>query len=126
MKSYLYKLATDYEKSEQWLASPEGEAGLKRLSGGKLKSGARCAWFFREDVDMWVQNKGSQHLKDWFYRGIIVPFPNTDGRSELEPEHCCVVVLEYPIEKENPQTDWATLTSILSLPDLYRFHIMAD
>lgn len=124
MKSYLAKLAADYDKALEFLASPAGERGQKKISGGKLEPGAKCAWCYKDDVAMWRQWKESMpHPKDWPYQGFIMPFPETNGRGDMEPEHVCVVITDYPVEKENPVTDWAVLACLLESNDLHRFHI---
>ena len=127
MKSYLAKLAADYDKSLEWLASPRGEEGQKKITG-KLRPGARVAWCFEEDVEMWKQWKEPMpNPKDWPYHGFLLPFPETDGRcKDMDPEHVCVVVTDYPMEKENPVTDWATLACILESHDLHRFYVFEN
>jgi len=126
MKRYLAKLASDFERAEEFLASREGELGLKKLTG-RLMPGAKCAWCFEDDLEGWKHSQTSMpHPKDWPYSGFIVPFPDTDGRGEMQPEHVCVVVVDYPIEKENPVTDWAVLACLLEISDLHRFYVFEN
>lgn len=123
MKTYLMRLAEEYEKGESGLT----EDAIKKLSGGELRAGAKCAWCYEDDVEFW-KSEGIRmpHPKDWHYYGLIVPFPDVcDGRGRFEPEHACVVILGYPVEKENPRVDWAPLTRVLTSPRLHRFHVMA-
>src|SRR5258706_12437509 len=119
MKSYLAKLACDFEKADSSLATPSGEIGLTKITG-KLIPGARCAWCFSEDFEFW-KSEGLKYERpqDWPYQGFIMPFPETDGRGEMQPEHVCLVITDYPIEKENPVTDWATLENLLKHDNLH-------
>jgi hypothetical protein len=32
--------------------------------------------------------------------------------------------MDYPIEKENPEVDWVPLLTLLTSPELHRFHVM--
>jgi len=121
MRAYFNQLLGQIEDAEA-MHGPAYAAAIKRLSGGKLEAGARCAWCYADDLEHW----GSRipHPKDWFYSGLIIPLPDTDGRGELEPSDCIVCVLDYPIEKENPEVDWTALLSVLTGPSLHRFHVM--
>lgn len=123
MKAYLNRLAEEYEKGELELT----EEALKKLSGGELRAGAKCAWCYEEDVDFWKHEREPMpHPMRWPYSGILMPFPDVcDGRGTIELEHVCVCILDYPIEKENPATDWAPLSRVLTSPRLHRFHVMA-
>lgn len=98
---------------------------VNRLSGGPLAAGSRCAWCYADDLTFW--GNPIPHPKDWFYHGLIVPVPDQDARNckFLEPDKCIVCVLDYPIEKENPEVDWTALLSLLTSPGLHRFHVMA-
>jgi|SRR5580704_73281 hypothetical protein len=123
MKSYLAKLASDYERAEEFICTPAGEAGLKKITG-RLLPGAKVAWCYKDDVDQWKHDREPMpHPKDWPHQGFIVPFPDTGGRGEMEPEHVCVVITDYPIEKENPVTDWAVLACMFELSELHEFHV---
>jgi hypothetical protein len=125
MKTYLKRLAEQIEEAEGLYGEPYDNA-VKRLSGGKLEAGARCSWCFADDLKFWCDfEKGKMpHPKDWFYEGIIMPIPNHDGRRELEPDKCVVCVMDYPIEKENPEVDWVPLLTLLTSPGLHLFHVM--
>lgn len=126
MKSYLAKLAADYDKVLELLASDEASAALKKITG-RLIPGAKCAWCYEDDVAFWKSEKQPYpHPKDWPYHGFIVPFPDTDGRHEMDIEHICLVVTDYPIEKENPETDWSVLALLFESPDLHRFYVFSD
>lgn len=125
MKAYLERLAELHKETEEIYGKPYDDA-VKRLSGGRLEAGARCAWCYTDDLKVWCDLEGGRmpHPKDWPYDGIIVPIPDHDGRGELDPEKCVVCVLSYPIEKENPEVDWTPLLTILTSPGLHRFHVM--
>lgn len=126
MKNYLQKLATDYDRAEEFLCTPAGEAGLKKITG-RLLPGAKCAWCYKDDVDQWKQMREPMpHPKDWPYQGFIVPFPDTDGRGEMEPEHVCLVIVDYPTEKENPETDWYVLVLLFESINLHRFYVFEE
>ena len=126
MKAYLAQLAKQYDGVLEVLVSPEGEAGLKKLSGGKLLPGSRCAWCYQDDVDYWRSEKEPMPYPGrWPYQGFIIPFPETDGRGEMDAEHVCVVVTDYPVEKENPVTDWGALAHLLATPSLHRFYVFS-
>jgi hypothetical protein len=126
MKTYLERLSESYDRSGEELISPEGEAGLKKIEG-KLMPGAKCAWCFRDDVEFWKSEKlPYPYPARWPYQGFIMPFPETNGRSEMEEEDVCVVVVDYPIEKENPVTDWTTLARLLTSPELHRFYVFSN
>jgi hypothetical protein len=101
---------------------PAYDAALNRLSGGKLEAGNRCSWCFGDDLEFW--GNSIPHPKDWFYHGLIIPLPGHDGRGKLEPDNCIVCVLDYPIEKENPEVDWVALLHLLETPGLHRLHVM--
>lgn len=123
MKQYLAKLASDYENTLELLVTKDGEAGQNKITG-RLIPGASVAWCFNDDVDFWKSGgENYRHPHDWPYRGFIVPFPESNGRGEMEPEHVCLVIVDYPIEKENPVTDWGTLAQLLANPDLHRFYV---
>lgn len=122
MKTYLAKLASDFEKQHEM---PDGEwvAGIKRITG-TLRPGSRVAWCFDEDVSLWKSDKiPFPHPKDWPYQGFIMPFPETNGRSAMEPENVCLVAVDYPIEKENPVTDWHVLSCLFGIPGFHRLHV---
>ena len=125
MKAYLERLSELHKETEEIYGKPYDDA-VKRLSGGRLEAGARCAWCYADDLKVWCELEGGKmpHPKDWPYCGIIVPIPDHDGRGELDPEKCVVCVLSYPIEKENPEVDWTPLLTILTSPGLHRFHVM--
>lgn len=126
MKTYLEKLAADFDRAEEFLCTPKGEAGLKKITG-ILKPGAKCAWCYKQDVEQWKMiGEKIPYPSKWPYHGFIVPFPNTNGRNTMEPEHVCVVIVDYPIEKENPETDWAVLACLLEATDLHRFYVFAE
>jgi hypothetical protein len=123
MKNYLEKLATDYDKALEFLASPFGEKQQNKITG-RLIPGAKCAWCYEDDVKFWKEDEQPYpHPKDWPYQGFIIPFPETNGRGEMEAEHVCVIIVDYPIEKENPVTDWAVLACLLEVQDLHRFYV---
>lgn len=123
MNSYLAKLASDYDRALEFLASNKGEAGLKKISGS-LVPGAKCAWHFEDDALMWkVDGERVPYPSQWPYQGFVIPFPETDGRGVMEPEDVCVVITDYPIEKENPVTDWAVLACLLGIEDLRQFYV---
>ena len=89
---------------------------------GKLIAGSECFWCYEEDVEFWKEfDDGMRPVNQWPYSGFIVPFPETTARHEMEPENVCVVMTDYPIEKENPVTDWLTLAQILDTPTIYKF-----
>lgn len=122
MTSYLMKLAAQYEGALEALCVVKPEDKV----AGRLIPGAKCAWCFEDDIEYWKSERlPYPHPKDWPYHGYIMPFPETNGRSEMEAEHVCVVIVDYPIEKENPVTDWTTLAQILSSPKpkLHRFYV---
>lgn len=124
MREYFNNLLAQIEDGE-YMHGPAFDAAIKRLSGDKLEAGARCAWCFAEDLEFWGRNSRKiPHPKDWFYSGFLVPVPDKDGRGVLEPDQCIVCVLDYPIEKENPEVDWIALLSLLTTPSLHRFHVM--
>lgn len=123
MKNYLAKLATDYEKVSEFLCTDDAEAGLKKITG-RLVPGARCAWCYKDDVELWKRDRiPYPHPKDWPYQGFIMPFPETCGRREMDIEHVCLVVTDYPIEKENPVTDWCVLALLFESDELHRFYV---
>lgn len=123
MKAYLTRLAEDYEKVLDFLVSEKAKAALKKISG-RLLPGAKCAWCYEDDVAFWKsEGLPYPHPKDWPYHGFIVPFPETDGRHEMDVEHVCLVVTSYPIEKENPMADWSCLVTIFELGELHRFYV---
>ncbi len=121
MREYLKQLLDEIEDAEAMHGKPY-DAAINRLSGGDLKSGERCSWCYADDLKLW--GNPIPHPKDWFYHGLIIPLPNHDGRSVLEPDECIVCILDYPIEKENPEVDWTALLSVLTSPGLHRFHVM--
>ena len=126
MKHYLARLAVDYERAEEFLCTTAGEDGVKKISG-KLIPGAKCAWCYKDDIDLWKMSREPiPDPKYWPYQGFIMPFPNTDGRGEMEIEHTCLVVVDYPIEKENPETDWSVLAVLFEIPDLYKFVVLSQ
>lgn len=124
MKQYFEKLAADYEKADEFLyLKEEGERGLAKVKG-KLLPGLKCAWCYEDDIKFWKGEKIKRpYPSQWLYQGFIVPFPETDGRNEMEPHHVMVVITQYPIEKENPVTDWAVLARLLEPPDLHEFYV---
>jgi hypothetical protein len=120
MKSYLAGLAEEYEKVDERLT----DEALVKLHG-TLRAGARCVWCYEQDVAQWrLEGPCAPPLEQWPYSGLIVPFPNKDGRGKLEVEDVCLIVLDYPIEKENPEVDWTTLTNCLTSPGLHMFHVL--
>lgn len=121
MREYMKQLLRQIEHAEA-MHGQNYDAAIKRLSGGRLEAGARCAWCYTDDLEFW--GNPIPHPKDWVYSGIIVPLPDNDGRRELEPDKCIVCILDYPIEKENPEVDWIALLSVLNNPALHRFHVM--
>jgi hypothetical protein len=121
MREYMNQVLKQIEDAEA-MHGPAFDAAVNRMSGGALKAGARCAWCYADDLGFW--GNPIPHPKDWFYSGIIVPLPDRDGRGKLEPDQCIVCVLDYPIEKENPQADWTALLSVLTSPGIHRFHVM--
>jgi hypothetical protein len=121
MKAYMNQLLKQLEETES-LYGPPYDNAVTRLSGGKLEAGARCSWCYADDLKFW--GNPIPHPKDWFYHGLIFPLPDHDGRRTLEPDKCIVCVLDYPIEKENPEVDWTPLLSVLTGPELHRFHVM--
>ena len=125
MKAYLERLSELFAETEE-IYGPPYDAAIKRVSGGRLEAGARCSWCYADDLKFWCDFEGGKmpHPKDWPYSGIIVPIPDHDGRGELEPEKCMVCVLDYPIEKENPEVDWTPMLRLLTSPGLHRFHVM--
>lgn len=127
MKPYLEKLAIDHENALETLCKPEVEKQLHKIQGS-LMPGARCAWCYEDDVEYWKKYCDGEyrHPKDWPYTGLLVPFPETCGRNEMEAENVLVVVTEYPIEKENPTTDWTTLAKLLEGPGLHRFYVFEE
>lgn len=91
---------------------------------GRLLSGARCAWCYDEDVGFWRREREPiPHPKDWPYQGFIMPFPEVDARSEIQPEHACLIITNYPIEKENAKVDWCVLALLFESEDLFRFYV---
>lgn len=122
MREYMQQLSDQLDDAEV-LHGPAFDAAIRRLSGGKLEAGARCAWCYAEDVELFGSTL--PHPKDWPYHGFLVPVPSHDGRGELEPDRCVVCILDYPVEKENPEVDWTALLSVLTSPRLHRFHVMA-
>jgi hypothetical protein len=124
MREYMKSLLAQIEAAQE-IDTPRYEAALKRMSGGEVRAGAICAWHFEDDADQWKRMREPMpHPMRWPYDGIIVPIPNHDGRGLLELDECIVCVLDYPIEKENPEVDWVALVSLLERPGLARFHIM--
>jgi len=123
MRAYMKELLKQIEDAEA-MHGPPFDAAMKRMSGGKLTAGAKCAWCFEDDIEFWRSEKQAPHPKDWFYSGFIVPLPDHDGRGVLQPDRCIVCVMDYPIEKENPSVDWVALLSLLTSPGLYRLHVM--
>lgn len=121
MREYMKQLCEQLQDGEA-MHGPAYDAAIKRLSGGNLEAGARCSWCYADDLAFW--GNPMPHPKDWFYHGLIVPVPDHDGRRTLEPDKCVVCVLEYPMEKENPEVDWTALLSVLTAPGLHRFHVM--
>ena len=125
MKAYLAKLASDFEKVDE-LPTETWELGVSKITG-RLMPGARVAWCFDEDVGLWRRDRlPYPHPKDWPYQGFIMPFPETCGRREMEAENVCLVVTDYPIEKENPVTDWCVLAFLFDTPGLHRIYIFSD
>jgi hypothetical protein len=123
MKNYLQKLAYDYEiKVDEFLATERGTKGISKIVG-ELRPGARAAWCYDDDIRWDPEIK--DHPEHWPYLGFIIPFPETDGRSVMELEHVCVVVVDYPSEKENPVADWCVLACLLQ-EDLHQFHIFQN
>ena len=122
MKQYLKKLAEEYEKAEDVIY--QNQKLLDRIEG-KLTPGSKCFWCYEEDVAFWKEFcDGMRPVSDWPYSGFIIPFPETNGRNEVEAENVCVVMTDYPIEKENPVTDWLTLAQILQTPILHKFVVV--
>jgi hypothetical protein len=122
VKSYLAKLASDFEKQHE-IPEEEFSAGLKKITG-TLRPGSRVAWCFDEDVALWKSERMPfPHPMQWPYQGLIVPFPETDGRGVMEPENVCLVVTDYPIEKENPVTDWHILACLFGINGFNRLHV---
>jgi hypothetical protein len=125
MKAYLEQLANQFREAEAILATPAGEAGLKKITG-RLLPGAVCAWCFEEDTTFWRKERIKYpYPKEWPYQGFIIPNPNTDGRREMETENVCLIVTDYPIEKENPKVDWSPLALLLAAPGLHRFYVFS-
>ena len=102
---------------------------IEKKISGRIMPGSRCAWCFREDTEFWVQESSHgypyPHPRDWPYQGFIIPKPDSNGRHELQWEDAVVVVTDYPIDKENPTTDWCSLIRILRQPDLARFYVFS-
>jgi hypothetical protein len=121
MREYLNQLLCQIEDAEA-MHGPAYDAAINRLSGGRLEAGARFACCYVEDLEFW--GNPIPDPKDWFYHGIIVPLPNHDGRGELQPEQCIACILDYPIQKENPEVDWCALLSTLTAPGLHRLHVI--
>ncbi len=102
----------------------ENEHLLDRIEGD-LVPGAKCFWCYEEDVEFWKEfGDGMRPVNQWPYSGFVVPFPETNGRNTMEVEHVCVVMTDYPIEKENPTTDWITIGQILQTPTLHKFIVI--
>lgn len=122
MRTYMEHLLEQIQDAE-YVHGPAYDEAVKRLSGGILEAGAPCTWCYADDLEFW--GRTVPHPKDWFYKGFIVPIPDRDGRGKLEPDQCMVCIIDYPIEKENPQVDWTALLTLLTTPGLHRFHVMA-
>ena len=129
MKYYLTDLAKKYDDVFEFLGQDDQakvDAAIRKIIG-KLEPGARCSWCFKDDVAWWKEEKMMREMKNpenWPFNGFIIPFPETNGRSTMEIEHVCVVITDYPIEKENPVTDWTTLASLLACDDLHEFRVL--
>lgn len=123
MKAYLKQFAEWCDNALEDLCSKEGEAGQNKITN-RLMPGAPCAWCFEDDVKFW-KSEGERipYPGEWPYQGFIIPLPDTNGRSEMEAENVAVVIVDYPIEKENPVTDWMPLARLLTNTDLHRFYV---
>lgn len=123
MKAYMQQFAEWCDNSLEELCSKEGEAGQARITN-RLMPGSACAWCFVDDVAFWkAEGECIPYPAKWPYRGFIIPLPETDGRNEMEAENVCVVAVDYPIEKENPVTDWVPLSRLLTSPGFHRFYV---
>lgn len=125
MLEYMKDLLKELEDAEA-MHGPDFDSAIKKLSGGKLVPGARCAWCYEDDVSAWKEFGGkTPHPKDWYYHGIIVPVPDLEMRgTEIEHDKCVVVVTEYPVEKCYCETDWTALLTILTNEGIHRLHVM--
>lgn len=124
MKNYMKRLVKQVEDAEA-METDAFMAAINKMSGGTVEACAPCAWCYEDDVEQWkLMGDGMPHPKDWPYRGIIVPIPDYELRGQIEHEKAVVIVTEYPVEKCYVECDWTALLSVLTSPDLHRFHIM--
>lgn len=125
MKRYLDQLSKAIEAQDTLLTKDgQFDAAVKKVRG-QLLPGAKCSWCYASDAQFWKNEEDYEIPKpeQWPYSGFVVPFPETCGRRQMEVEDVCVVVTDYPIEKENPVTDWVPLLAILAIEDLHEFHV---
>jgi hypothetical protein len=127
MRTYFENLTLKLDLVKE-LGTKEFETAIKKLLGGSRLAGSRCAWCYKEDVDFWktdsLYNGKIPHPGNWFYGGWLIPTPDYEMRGEIEHESCVVVVTQYPVEKCYVECDWTPLLSILTEPEIVRFHIM--
>lgn len=69
-------LIEDIYNAEELLGD-HWEKCYAKMSGGKLTTGAICAWCEKDDLKWWKELKEPMpHPKDWHYNGIIIPVPD--------------------------------------------------
>jgi hypothetical protein len=127
VRTYFEKLLLNLDLADE-LSGQKFESAIKKLSGGRREVGAKCSWCYDDDVQFWKEDnlhgRTIPHPMHWFYGGILIPTPDYELRGEIDYETCVVVVTNYPVEKGYVETDWTPLLTILTTPQIHRFHIM--
>lgn len=108
------------EELQNDLRNDELPADLKAYEKirATLRPGLRVGWYFQDDKKFWEAD-GFEPREQTLYEGVIVPRPDLEMRgSELEPEDCVLVQIDYPCEKCYPEVTWFALRRLLDNPEL--------
>jgi hypothetical protein len=86
-----------------------------------LKPGKIVHWYYKDDLEFASDAEFDIHDEPG-YSGIIVPINGVTiaygENTDLEAEHCIIVIIEYPCEKEYCISGWIYLNRLLDNKDL--------
>ena len=117
MSKEIQKVIKDYEDDFY----PDDDEFYKKIKCEKLVSGQIVHWYYSDDLEF-AKEHDFNVKDDAPYTGMVVPFPDVEltshERTDLESEHCMIVVTSYPVEKCYCESDWVYLHRLLDNDDL--------
>lgn len=111
----------------KWADKPTDEQ-LNKIADDTFEIGEEVCWVYKDDLE-YAKRWCDENPKDWrkwaFYRGFVVPLPDTDSRKSLDGYNmlndAMICVTDYPTEKCNPECDWAAVGEMICSDDLVWF-----